>query len=337
MIGDFYVPREFKNARVIGEGMSYAPCPLERGDPNFVMSRSQLKLFAPNPHRWLCGWQKDATESTEWGNLLDCLFLTPNQFDARFVVRPDTYQKKFGTKNPTFKATKWSKNSHTCQQWITDNAKGRQVITSHELAGAKEAVAALWKDKLIADVMSDAKTQVGVRCDYRDPSTGLVIPLQCLIDVVPSLECEDAEGRTGLGDLKSCRSAAQGPWPRDVNSFWYDAQAALNLDMYNAATRENRMLFLHILSENEFPYEPGRRTMGDEFIENGRVKYRSALRKYAQCLKTNEWPGYDKGWTVVTPEKWMLRDAGDDFEVTEKEEEAADTDDALDDEGDLTP
>lgn len=341
-----YRARDFSNARVVGTGMSYAPCPFKRGEREFTMSRSSLLSFAPNPQRWLDGWRKDATDSTDWGNLIDCLFLVPDMFDQRFVVRPDTYESKEEPSKREIKANPnaaakivkkdWHPASHTCQQWLRDNATGRQVTQKIQLDSALAAVDVLLRDKLITDAMEGAKTQVLVTCDYRDAATGIVVPLQCLIDVVPTLDYTDDTGASVLGDLKSARNAHPGGWKKEVHGYGLDMQAALYLDMWNAATGEGRTGFLHIISENLPPYAIGRRNMGTRFIDLGRTRYRNALRKYCLCLKSGVWPGYDEAWSTCEPDDWMIRASAEDFSIGLDDEAPEETDEAPDD-GEIVP
>jgi hypothetical protein len=87
------------------------------------------------------------------------------------------------------------------------------------------------------------------------------------------------------------------------------------MDVYNAATGENRVEWLHVIQENTFPWQPGRRYLSVEFIKEGRAAYYDALRLYCQCLKNNTWPSWDdsspyNGWTLIEPKPWMLKKGG---------------------------
>ena len=190
-----------------------------------------------------------------------------------------------------------------------DDPKHPGSIKRKDAEAAAEAVAALEAEPNIAYLLANSEHQVLVMGEYLEAGTGLTIPVKALIDIVPGAQ-EDFYGAT-LADLKTCRSAGLRAWTRTVadgNLHW---QAALYLDLYNAATGECRESFLHVLSESSAPYQTGRRILSLEFIEAGRLAYRTALSHYATCLKSARWPDYEgvgalNGWTFVEPEPWMV-------------------------------
>jgi hypothetical protein len=145
--------------------------------------------------------------------------------------------------------------------------------------------------------------------EYHDEETGIMVPLKSLIDIVPSASSDNAKA---LADLKTCVSASPPAWTKAVSDHDYDAQSALYLDLFNAATGQERVEFLHVLQESYAPWQPGKRMLSAEFIELGRVKYLDALKRYCQCLAANSWPGYEtgkmvlNGWQLTEPLAYMV-------------------------------
>lgn len=324
----------------------------ERGDVRRVMNNSQLRDFRRCPHRWKVGAQEEEdTPSLEWGALLDCIVLTPDRFEKVYAVAPETFTTlapsyvlttEFpGEWNPRQKVCQqWKKAKEAegvkvytpedyedaktpkewgwihgyCKQWRTDQeAKGKIAIKADQASEAWKAAAIIHKDERLHAFLAGAKTQVQVCVEWRDPDTKLVIPIKCLIDIVP-----DPGGEYGdmLGDLKSTRCAAARAWARAVHEQGYAMQAALYIDAYNAAAGLKYREFAHVVSENFHPYETARRVLSTEFLQIGRAEYMRALVDYCYCLKNDFWPGYDDmdgssaemidGWRVVSPEAWML-------------------------------
>jgi hypothetical protein len=243
-------------------------------------------LFASCPNRWVHGFSFKDTDATAFGSLIDCLLTSPDHFEKRYVERPATYPA--GKRHPQVIAGEiaegdpvpWSSAAKWCKEWTKQN-KGKEPVSADDMTDARAAVKRFKEDKEIADLLNCSRKQVMCVAEYHDEETGLVVPTKCLIDLVP-----DRDSRFGkdLADLKTIRSAAMRPWLRTIDDNCYDAQAAMNLDHFNAATGEDRFQFLFPLMENVFPFQPARRQLSPQFIEFGRTKYLHALRWYCQCL-----------------------------------------------------
>jgi hypothetical protein len=269
------------------------------------MSSTSIKAFALCPSKYKAGVKDEPTSAKDFGSLVDCLALTPaQQVGERFAIQASTYTNEKG------ETKKWSNNSNTCKAWTLEQIKaGKIVITQEELSDAATAVLRLANDATIASFIKQSDTQVWLSAQWHDEQSGLSVPLRSLIDLVPK---SDSEFGLCIGDLKTTRNAALSQWTRDVFNFCYHVQAAFNLDMYNAASKEDRTTFCHIIQENTPPFEPGKRMLDAEFIEMGRIEYRAALANYCKCLEFGVWPGYDQtdeasqGWTNCAPEPWMM-------------------------------
>lgn len=271
----------------------------------FPMSSTSLKQFALCPSKYKAGIEETENDSMNFGQLIDCLALNPEQFNSRFAVQPSTYTNDKG------EVKKWSNNSNSCKAWLADHSN-KQVVTTDELAETTKAIFRLSSDTTIAAFIKNSDTQVWVSAEWKDNDTGLLVPLRCLIDLVPK---PDSEFALCIGDMKTTRDASIQAWTRDVFKFGYHIQGAFNLDLFNATHDEERTTFCHIVQENTPPYEPGKRLLDQEFIEIGRNEYRAALANYCKCLKFNSYPGYDdtdessQGWSNTAPEPWMANKA----------------------------
>ena len=296
---------EFKNAKVIGNNIDsaqYHRQGAKRGDMDFAVSSSMLTTFATCPAKWRAGYR---FEGNQWGSLVDMLLLTPEDFETKYAVKPETYVNEKGEEK------KWNGNANRCKEWVKENVDKEQ-ISPKLLEEAKTAINRLKADKKIAEIISESQKQVMVVGEYHDPATGLIIPCKALIDMVPRAH--------RLVDLKTSRSAHTKSWVKTVYQLKYHWQGALYLDMFNSACPDDvRVEFLHIVSENSFPWETGRKMMVDAepsgFIGLGRYYYEAALALYCKCLVSGIWPGYDDmasdddsidGWTLLEPEGYML-------------------------------
>ena len=306
----------WKNAKVIGANVSYETYSRQdakRGDGEFSMSRGELVNFASNPAKWIAGFKEDseATPSTDWGSMIDCLLTSPEKFDANFAVSPETYpDAKTGEPKP------WTGAANFCKAWKKEQGD-KTIIKSETMGSAEKAVSALRENQLIAELFSVSKKQVMVAGFWLDEATGLEIPIRVLIDLMPPKD--HAIFGKWICDFKTARDGNPAKWPRVIDDHSYDVQAALITDLWIAATGEDRTDFVHIVQENVAPFHVTTPlpALSAEFLQYGRTKYQAALAKYAQCLATNVWPSYAPGGEVmfglqmISPDElWSYRKIG---------------------------
>lgn len=285
---------------------------VDRGNPAFVMQRSSLMSFASCPHKWLAGWDREDSAASDWGSGLDCLTLTPFQWEDRFAVKPETYPAP-----PTHADVKkgliaagdplpWNGNAKICQEWLK-NQGARILFTAEKHTQLENAAKFIFGNQEIADLIYCSRKQIMVGWEYRDKSTGIQISGKCLMDLVP--DAADPVFGKVLADLKSTTNASRSAWTNKVFDEGYNVQAALFLDAYTLATGEDRCDWWHIVQESGPPWETLIWPLSIEFVELGRDNYVRALERYCQCLKTNAWPSYDNGIrTWISPKPWMVQE-----------------------------
>lgn len=300
------LPNPLTAGTVIGpikEPAFYRGDEVERGDPSMVIGRSTLMEFNRNPARWKSGFKESDSDATDWGTLVDCLALTPEQFKMRYAVAPTVYiDAKTKEEKP------WNWNANVCKEW-REQQGGKQVLKNSEYQAAVSAVQMLHADEEVKAMLSSSQKQVMATASYTDKETGITVPLKILIDLLPDVRSQWGKS---IVDLKTCQCGAMRPWVRSVSEWSLDCQAALYLDVWTANTGEERLEFRHIVQESFAPYHVTKRLLSVEFIEIGRQKYLNALQKYCQCLKTGVWPGYPcgreiDGWQLTEPEPWMIQ------------------------------
>lgn len=295
---------KFQNCRIVGERVNpevHHRQEHERGELGFVMSRGELMRFNECPAKWKVGSPQSETSEMRWGSLIDCLLLVPEEFHDRFAVCPETYpDKKTGEQKP------WNFNSNFCKEWREDQ-EGKTILKHDDRLAADAALRNFNFDEFDA-LRAGARCQVSLSAEYFDSATELTIPIRALLDLVPG----EGEYQNSIVDLKTTSSAEPRAWARKVSSDHLDAQAALYLDLWKAATGEERCDFRHVIQESDPPYHVELRLLSAEFIELGRIKYGAALKKYCGCLASGVWPGYQNKslvfgrWGLCEPEAWMV-------------------------------
>lgn len=290
----------FHNCRIVKANCTYAEYHkqkdgVKRGDREYSMSRSELVEFALCPARWKdAPIEEESTAATDWGNLIECLTTNPKSFDDLFAVTPETYTNKKGQKI----AWKNDKRIDEVAQFLDAN-KGKIIIKNDTLVEARKAVESVFNFIPLLELLNVSRKQVFVSGIWKDKSTGIEIPVRSLIDLVPPKD-HPVFGRW-LSDFKTTRNGDPHHWARQVDDKSYDVQNALHMDMYVAATGEDRTTWVWAVQENVPPYHVVRPMPAAtaEFTAWGRVKYQSALRLYASCLATNTWPSYSSVGIVV--------------------------------------
>lgn len=342
----------FQNCKIEGVGVNptdYLKHDVARGEPNFVVSSSSLRSFFCCPSKWrepiiaqdgtVSYWEFAGSKSTEWGDLFDCLLLTPTQFNGRFAVTPAVYDfvanicpdcgseskaKKCKPCNrerePKLITREWSGQSDYCKKWKAEmEAIGKTCISRKDHYNVQQAIKRFMLDPVLGPFVEASEVQVWIKGEWKDEKTGLVIPVQCLVDIVPRADSEFAKC---AGDVKTTVNARVIPWEKWCHAAGYDVQAAWNTDMLIAATNREILEFCFLLSENTAPWQTGRRMMTQDLpvsdsdqgdIAEGRRQYRAMMAVYCKCLTTGKWPGYDdtdestQGWSVVSPNPYAAQ------------------------------
>jgi len=320
------------------------------------MSPSSLKAFGRQPSRWRKGWNPPESKAQRWGKMLDCRVLTPNQFLSKYAPHPPTYRIRVlecpecgsQSKSATCKPCKtkrapvdiekpWRFGAAFTDAWLEEQeSHGREAISETECDDTITAGAALYTEA--GEWIDACDTQVLVSGEYT-AQNGLVIPVSCLIDFAPRFGTvfEDM-----LGDLKTCNCAHHIIFGREAFKYGYHLQAAFDLDLYNAATGQERTTWAFLIQESFSPWEVNRCIYGQELemgnpglIEMGRMQYTRLLELYADAVASGHWPRYndvdkfslaDGGWVILRPEPFQAERAeAMQFVMPEEETEEEET------------
>lgn len=214
---------------------------------------------ANSPHKWMRSGPKKVTPAMALGRLVHTLLLEPETFSDTFALSEfDSFRSK------------------AAQEWRdAQEAEGKIVITSdqHDLARDMQGEIALAMEEVMP-LGYDAEVAV-----YNHS-----LRVKGLIDAVP---------RNGgfLFDLKTTSEipADENAMERFILGRGYHWQAAMYLDLWNAATGEDRSGFTFLLAETNPACETAVVNLSEKMIDTGRGEYQHALMMWQQCLKENKW------------------------------------------------
>lgn len=309
----------FTSAKLIGADINpetyHRTGDAPRGHKEFIMSRGGLADFLKCPSKWLRGYESKDTNATKWGSLMDALVLSPDQFDQRFAVYPETYTNEKQEVKP------WNNNATVCRDWkaeregmdfihrekLDDSGDAEEGVTYGNATRARERFKS---DQRLANLVACSQKQVMVVAEYHDKATGMVVPFKVLLDMVPSVDAPDY-GKC-LADFKTARDASERGFTKAVHDGFYDWQGVIYRDAYVKATNEDRTDFLYAVQENQPPYETALWQLGTSWLDDVRGEVRNALEFYCSCLSNNQWPSYTisspvESWGALSREAYMLR------------------------------
>lgn len=287
----------FKNAKIIGEDVDN-----DEYQKHPAISRSSLKDFWDNPWAWKKGLPERESKGMSFGKLVDEALFYPAYCEDHYIEEPLEYENTKGEQKP------WNYNADRCKEWRENVRIHRcEPISKSLKEDVEKAIGNIRMDALCAEILNKAKTQVMITAEV--VIDGQTIPVKTLIDAVPMV-AKDHVFSDIIADLKTARSIKTHVMEREVDKYWYHVQAAMCLDLWNAATGEKRYHFMLFGVKNVSPFPVFHKELDNDFIRCGRRDYKLALKKYAECLKSDKWPGEDGDMLgdLTCPSYLILRD-----------------------------
>lgn len=240
----------------------------------------QLRKTPRHLREYLDGAGGDETDSMKLGTAAHVRVLEPERFSSTYAVGPvDDRRTK-----------EWKEFEQSCPDGMTPIQPGmvadaasiakqvdskpliRQLI---RMSGPVE-VSLFWEDPLFG-------FQSKGRADKLIPSLGLVV------------------------DLKTARDLSDRGLQKAIHERGYHLQAQHYLDGMRALGQPCDR-FVIVWAENSAPFEVRATefSRGCEWLELARVEMQALRTKYAECLESNEWPGYADGVEEAPlPPAWL--------------------------------
>lgn len=233
------------------------------------------------------------------GNLAHCAILEADQFEKRYAIVPENAPRR-----PTeaqWKAKNPSPDSVIAMGWwkeFNERTNGATIITHDQYETATRQAINMRALPEIGDLLSSGMPEVSAF--WIDEETGA--ECRCRPDWVHPV----GDDAVILFDVKTYSIASPSEFRRQVARKRYDVQAAYYSDGYEKATGKRVLGFIFGAAETEWPHAANAFMLDDESLESGRQKYRANLRTYAECMRTDKWPGYSTGIDVIRLPQWAL-------------------------------
>ncbi|WP_261526139.1 PD-(D/E)XK nuclease-like domain-containing protein [Burkholderia multivorans] len=250
------------------------------------VSKSQLDTLDLSPaHFWALHRDPQRPAPTTRGGQLEgqlahCAILEPEEFDKRYVLGPTV-----------------NRNTKVWKEFVDENA-GRIAIQQDQYDTAwrqSDAVRALPE---IREALSRGRAEVSAF--WTDPATG--VACRCRPDFVSDV----AESAVILLDVKTFSDASPREFARQCGRKSYAKQAAFYTDGFSLAADVDVLAFVFVAVETEWPFAANAMMLDDKSFEAGRRHYQRNLRTYAECLRTDTWPGYSSDITLIRLPQWAM-------------------------------
>lgn len=114
-----------------------------------------------------------------------------------------------------------------------------------------------------------------------------------------------ADPKLPIYDFKTCEDASPQACLRSIVNYGYDIQAEHYRAVWKAATGEARK-FVFIFQEKSAPHEVTLVALTGSFQDIGQQRAARARQIWAECTKTNNWPGYPVGLHEVDAPAWLI-------------------------------
>ena len=226
------------------------------------------------------------TDSLVLGERMHCLLLEPDRFVRQYRALPEDLDRR----------TKAGKDEYAA---LCNTYGERNLVPSKDWALMQAMTLGAARNSKAKPLLG-APGSCEVSYTWIDEQTGLAC--KCRLDKIVTQTARI------IVDLKTTRCAHWKWFQRDVVEYGYDQQAAHYVDGERIVSgADSDALYLIVAIEKTAPHLTVVYRVPPEVIEAGRVKNRAAMNQLAQCVSTNEWPGYadERVIDLVLPEYGM--------------------------------
>lgn len=185
-------------------------------------------------------------------------------------------------------------------------ADGKTVLSSDDAATVRAMAASLRRNAFASAALTNGDPEVTLA--WQDAETG--VWCRARPDFLPAK-------RLIIPDVKTAADGSPDAFSRTIASLGYHIAAAHYLAGIEAIYGARPTNWLHVVIEKEPPHCVSLYELPIEDIEIGEDIRRRALRRFADCLSADKWPGYAEdvmpvglpGWTRKTHETMLQKEA----------------------------
>lgn len=248
------------------------------------LARSDLKLILRSPQHYK---EKEpyTSDALNLGQALHMAVFQRDRFNKTYISWPDDCLVGSGTGQKQRKAD------------FEEANKDKTILKKEDLDTVSAIVTSITNHPTANGLIQDGETEVtGYWYDPVNP------------EILCKLRADWLNRRKmALVDLKSCQDARPEAFSRDAIKYGYHLQAAYYLYGVSRITRVEHRDFYFLCVEKEAPYAVQCYKASDDLINLGLIEINKALQIYADCLKTDTWPGYGNDIKILEPPAYVKK------------------------------
>lgn len=274
------------------------PAAIYHADRDTISKHGLDKIAeAPAKYRYLLDNPEDPTPAMRWGTLVHLAVLEPDRFAEEIVVIPADAPERpaarsLNAKKPrpeVLEAAEW------WSRFDQENAE-KQIVSAVEIEEISAIKNAVHAHPAARKAITAARSVIEASI-YWEAFNG--IKCRCRPDLLHP---------AGIAvDLKTTEDASPRAFAKSVANFRYHVQAAFYLDGLAAVAGPSEAKgFAFVCVEKKPPYLVAVYEASPEMIAAGRRLYERDLETFAECLRTDTWPGYSEKVERLDLPAWAM-------------------------------
>ena len=251
------------------------------------ISKSGLDVIDRSPAHFMYGAKREPSREMAIGTAIHTAILEPEKFATDYVLLKDIKDRRASEYKQAIKV-------HSPENVLVaseaDNVAGMvESVYSQPIAAASLRMDG-WRE---------------LSAVVEDPETGVL--LRCRFDLLT------VHGQSV--DLKKTRDSRATEFAKSVYNYRYHVQDAMYSHVYELITGEPLQSFEFLAVEEQPPHCAMMFELDREAKQIGYQEYRRNLLTYAECEKSNEWPGYDQEEELLSLPSWAISQYENDLEI----------------------
>lgn len=243
---------------------------------------SNLKKILRSPLHYMSSLTNPENPTPEmlFGTAAHCALLEPDRFEQTYIEVP--------------KIDRRTKDGKAEYQRIIES--GKTPLSTDDFARIQDMQKSIFSNKILKTLFGEGVSEISA---YGELPNYPGILLKCRPDHYNSkLQV--------IVDLKTACDGSPNAFAKAAANYQYHLQAAYYMDLFQKVAEAPVQAFIFCVVEKEAPYAVSLYQLDIAAIERGRELYRSALNSYAECVKTQVWPGYSQRIETIELPKWAF-------------------------------